>query len=468
MQYNPWLPIGYTVTDSIKTSKVIFASNDWQIYSTNGLNSILFADSDLFEFWKSLNLNLEAFNTIEINDRNYYYVVSPNSKLLQPIANNKKAINFTIAKNFIEAIKKHRKKENKLSLHNCIFVEDLKLVLPMRPDGKLLNDEIVIGKWISSGVNISIGNTDRIKQLVTSLKKQELEELQNMLKHTNNLLLVNKTSSQSPENNETNFNTIKNKEPFALPGRIELETFFKEHVIDIIENAEEYKNMGIEFPSSFILQGPPGCGKTYAVEKLTEYLDWPVYRINSANIGSPFIHETGKKISETFDEAIENAPSVLIIDEMESFLSTRNDHFQGHHLEEMAEFLRRIPEAIAKHVLIAAMTNVPDIIDPAITRKGRFDHIIEVDMPSPVEVAMVINNALNKLPHEDNINVEEISKTLAGKSMADTAFVIREAARLTAKNHLKVLKQSTFDSIIKSLKKDNTATKPTIGFNLKK
>src|SRR3546814_16081302 len=73
---------------------------------------------------------------------------------------------------------------------------------------------------------------------------------------------------------------------------------------------------------------------------------------------------------------MENAPSVLVIDEMEAFLADREMGSGHHRVEEVAEFLRRIPEAVKNEVLIIAMTNRIDMIDPAITRRGRFDHAI--------------------------------------------------------------------------------------------
>ena len=159
-----------------------------------------------------------------------------------------------------------------------------------------------------------------------------------------------------------------------------MEQFFNDNIVDIVLNQEQYKRMGISFPGATILHGPPGCGKTYAVEKLAEYLGWKRFDIDSSTVASSYIHDTSKKISEVFSAAIKAAPSILVIDEMEAFLSNRNMAGPSgtHHIEEVAEFLRRIPEAISKGVLVFAMTNMIDTIDPAILRRGRFDHIIEV------------------------------------------------------------------------------------------
>jgi len=253
---------------------------------------------------------------------------------------------------------------------------------------------------------------------------------------------------------------------FRLPGRPQLEEFFNEHVIDIIFNAEKYQALGIDFPSAIVLHGPPGCGKTFAVERLVEFIDWPSYSIDSNSVGSPYIHETSKKISEVFDKAIDGAPSVVVIDEMESFLSDRRSGSSSglHHVEEVAEFLRRIPEAIKNKVLIIAMTNLIEMIDPAILRRGRFDHIIEVGMPSREEVASLVDSLLSKIPKAEGLNVDKILDALTGKALSDSAFVIREAARLAAKAGKTALDQESIVAALKSLPKDQEKKSRRIGF----
>lgn len=184
-----------------------------------------------------------------------------------------------------------------------------------------------------------------------------------------------------------------------------------------------------------ILYGPPGSGKTYAVEQIGEFLGWPRYYIDCGTVGSSYIHETGVKINQIFDQAAENAPSIIVIDEMDAFLSSRRSSLQDdmHHTEELAEFLRRIPKASKEHVLVIGMTNRLDNIDPAFLRRGRFDHIIEVGMPMQGEIIAALWELLSELPTDDNIDLFSLSEALDGRPMSDLAFVVKEAGRLSAK-----------------------------------
>lgn len=246
--------------------------------------------------------------------------------------------------------------------------------------------------------------------------------------------------------------------------RLLLEQFFNDNIIDIVLHQEQYKRMGISFPGATILYGPPGCGKTYAVEKLSEYLGWRRFDIDSSTIASSYIHDTSKKISEVFHEAIKAAPSILVIDEMEAFLSDRSMAGPSgtHHVEEVAEFLRRIPEAISKGVLVFAMTNMIDSIDPAILRRGRFDHIVEVKMASAEEIAALLKNRFTELPVDETVNADEIAKSLDGHPMSDVTFVLREAGRFAVKRNLDYINGECFDDAVNLLPKKKERNK--IGF----
>ena len=340
-----------------------------------------------------------------------------------------------------------------------------------------------MGTWITGGVVISTESFRRLTNLTGWMPACDLAEIVKAAGFSvpadAGLLAKRKPASQAktdakaaiakgaaePEEPQTPEVPAEAK-VFKLPGRPQLEEFFNEHVIDIIFNAEKYQALGIDFPSAIVLHGPPGCGKTFAVERLVEFIDWPSYSIDSNSVGSPYIHETSKKISEVFDKAIDGAPSVVVIDEMESFLSDRRSGSSSglHHVEEVAEFLRRIPEAIKNKVLIIAMTNLIEMIDPAILRRGRFDHIIEVGMPSREEVASLVDSLLSKLPKADDLNVDKILDALTGKALSDSAFAIREAARLAVKAGKTELDQESIEAALNSLPKDQEKKNRCIGF----
>jgi SpoVK/Ycf46/Vps4 family AAA+-type ATPase len=182
-----------------------------------------------------------------------------------------------------------------------------------------------------------------------------------------------------------------------------------------------------------VLHGPPGCGKTFAVDRLVDFLGWPSFQIDASSVASPYIHETSKKVAEVFDKAIQNAPSVLVIDEMEAFLADREMGSGHHRVEEVAEFLRRIPEAAKSDVLIVAMTNRIEMIDPAILRRGRFDHVIKVDFASEVEVLSLLEKLLSTLPKDDSVDPRPFAREMAGRPLSDVTFVVREGARLAAR-----------------------------------
>ena len=258
--------------------------------------------------------------------------------------------------------------------------------------------------------------------------------------------------------------TIKDKTAFRLIGRPEIEQFFNDNIIDIVLHQEKYKRMGIPFPGATILYGPPGCGKTYAVDRLAEYLDWPRFDVDSSTIASPYIHDTSKKISEIFQAAIQNAPSIIVIDEMEAFLSDRGmaGTTGSHHVEEVAEFLRRIPEAISKGVLVFAMTNMLDAIDPAILRRGRFDHVVEIKMANTKEIEALLKDRLAELPVDDSVKTEEIASALDGHPLSDVAFIIREAGRFAIKKNLENISHDCFMDALNLLSKKKDREK--IGF----
>jgi adenylate kinase family enzyme len=484
MSKDLWLPKGYELADESKIRSLLFSGVDWQIFDTNGPDNILLARPELAQKWCDIGLFDESLlEEITFGATSLRRLSSPKKYALTPVESGKSPSSKVDAIAFSYALKESRKLLAEVSFHDAIYVEQYSRLLPTWTLTPHVEDEVVLGTWITGGVVISTESFRRLSNLTGWMPPRDLAEIINAagfhVPADAMLLAKRKPKSRKqtdekpsvvdvdahPEQPQSQTDKTGRK-TFTLPGRPQLEEFFNEHVIDIIYNAEKYQAMGIEFPSPIVLHGPPGCGKTFAVERLVEFIDWPSYPIDSNSVGSPYIHETSKKISEVFDKAIDAAPAFIVIDEMESFLSDRKSGVTAglYHIEEVAEFLRRIPEAIKSKVLIIAMTNMIDLIDPAILRRGRFDHIIEVGMPSRIEVASLLDSLLDKLPKAEDLNMGTILDVLSGKALSDSAFVVREAARLAAKAGKSQLDQESIDAALKSLPEDKEKKNKRIGF----
>ena len=469
-----WLPRGYELPDRTKIRTLLYSGDAWQIFDSSGANNILLTRPELTLKWHDFGFIDESlFGEVRFGSESFRSLSIHKKYTLTPVENGKSPENKVDALAFAFALKASRELAKDISFQDAIYIEQYSRLLPVWTLTPHVDDEVVLGTWLAGGVAISTDAFRRLTHLTGWMPPDDLIEIIKtagvdvsadagfMSKRKPALQTkadVKTTTFQQvveSEQPQTPMKQAKNEE-FQLPGRPFLEEFFNEHVIDIIYNAQNYQALGIDFPSAIVLHGPPGCGKTFAVERLVEFLDWPSYSIDSNSVGSPYIHETSKKISGVFDKAIADAPSVIVIDEMESFLSDRRSGSSSglHHIEEVAEFLRRIPEAIKNKVLIIAMTNLIEMIDPAILRRGRFDHIIEVGMPSKQEVASLVDSLLSKLPKAEDLSMDNLLDALTGKPLSDSAFVIREAARLAAKAGKAALDQESIAVALNSLPKD--------------
>jgi hypothetical protein len=478
-----WLPKGYKLPDGSKIRSLLYSGDEWQIFDTTGSSNILLAHPGLAQRWcEGGFLDESLLEEVSFGTKTFRSLSCHKKYTLAPVENGKSPESKVDALAFAFALKESRKLSDDVSFHDAVYVEQYSRLLPVWTLTPYVDDEVVLGTWLTGGVVISTESFRRLTNLTGWMPAGDLAEIVRAAGFTvpanAGLLAKRKPASHAKTNAKAAIakEAVEPEKPqspeeaaearvFRLPGRPGLEAFFNEHVIDIIFNAEKYQAMGIDFPSAIVLHGPPGGGKTFAVERLFEFIDWPSYSIDSNSVGSPYIHETSRKISEIFDKAIDSAPSVIVIDEMESFLSDRRFGSSSglHHVEEVAEFLRRIPEAINNKVLIIAMTNMIEMIDPAILRRGRFDHIIEVGMPSREEVASLVDSLLSKLPKAD-LNMDKIFDALTGRALSDSAFVIREAARLAAKAGKTKIDQESIEAALNSLPKDKEKTNKRIGF----
>ncbi|MDR3299356.1 MAG: ATP-binding protein [Candidatus Accumulibacter sp.] len=478
MALDAWLPIGFKLPDGAQTRVALFEGTDWQVLETLGGGRALVVHDTLTQRWLDAGLIEEGtFAAFQFGENPLYSISCGPSQTLCPVSEAKSPDNKAEALSFALALKATRNIDAESAIQDALFVEKITRLLPTYGISSRTGDDVVLGYWLTGGTNIPVTSFRRLRQTMSWLEAGHLKEVVQAAGFEVAEVISLDHKPATPEKAETTPAVARREEArcaaaepnriFELAGRPDLAAFFNEHIVDIVQNRERYKALGIEFPSAVILHGPPGCGKTFAVDRLVDFLGWPGFQIDASSVASPYIHETSKKVAEVFDEAMQNAPSVLVIDEMEAFLADREMGSGHHRVEEVAEFLRRIPEAAKNEVLIIAMTNRIDMIAPAIQRRGRFDHVIKVDFASEIEVQSLLDKLLSSLPKEANVDSKPLARKLAGRPLSDVAFVVREGARLAARSGKDCLDQASLLSALQATparEREGGEVKRRIGF----
>ena len=470
-----FLERGTEISPGVRIRKKIAEGEKWQIFCTDQETCALAADTALYGEWiergilpEGLFLPSERFENCRVFAGRENYLVSSLSG--GPFPNSTAQIE-AFAISFHQA----REKGWLDRAGDAVYLEEYSMLLPaaLPADGAEKKPDVLFSHWISGGLDLGSDSFRQISRVMTWVPSERLKRYYEMagFSEMDEAGQPEQTERQDAEIHEHETGSektglsIQAPGEFSLPGRPALEQFFRENIIDVVLNREAYERMGISFPGATVLYGPPGTGKTYAVDRLAEYLGWQRFDINSGTIGSSYIHETSRRISEAFTKAMNSAPSILVIDEMEAFLSERQGGGGSgsiHHMEEVAEFLRKIPEAVSKGVLIFAMTNMLDSIDPAILRRGRFDHLIKVDFATKEDMEVFLQKRFADLPIAEDIAIGHVAEKLAGHPISDAAFILKDAGRLAVQRGQELINASCLDEALSRLPKKEEKRK--IGF----
>lgn len=460
----PWLPAGFVLPEGATTAKPRAEGRDWQIITMRSGGLALLARQDLVRGWITSGLlAADAMPAHCFGDLVFHYICCSPDQALTPVSDAAGPCSKNQALAFATALRATRQISATANLESGLFIEALGRILPCDEVAATRTDELLLTYWLSCGKQLS---TFSFADLHRALDWMDEDELHTVLAAAGYALAKISDASSTPKSANTHHagrSLPIHPDEFLLPGRPALEEFFREHVLDLIAHRERYAQMGITFPGAIVLHGPTGCGKTHAVEALVKFLDWPSFRIDAGSVGSPYIHETSRKIAEVFNNATLNAPSVVVMDEMDAFLAVRDAASHQHQVEEVAEFLRRIPEASAQQVLLIGLTNRIESIDPAILRRGRFDHVVEVKMPDEGEVLELMQALLRSLPGGTELNLQAGARRLCNRPLSDVAFVAREAARLTVRRGQDKIDNACLEAALASLV-DAQDTGRRIGF----
>ena len=217
----------------------------------------------------------------------------------------------------------------------------------------------------------------------------------------------------------------------AVAGMNDLKNVLFEDVVKPFRNPDKYKAFKIGIPNGVLLYGPPGCGKTFIVQKLAEELGYNFISLNHSDVASSYVHGSVQLIKEKFEQARKIAPTVLFIDEIDGLLPNREMLSGGssmHKQEEINEFLLQLNNAAADKVLVIAATNRPQLLDPAVVRPGRMDYHIYVGPPDFRARLELFRLYLEGRPQKD-IDVERFAELTDGYASVDIRLICDKAAR---------------------------------------
>ena len=196
-----------------------------------------------------------------------------------------------------------------------------------------------------------------------------------------------------------------------------------------LRHPELFERLGIEPPKGVLLYGPPGTGKTLIAKAVANEVDAHFITLSGPEIMSKYYGESEERLREVFEEAQENAPSIIFIDEIDS-IAPKREEVKGEVERRIVAQLLALMDGLKTRgqVVVIAATNLPDMIDPALRRGGRFDREIEIGIPDTKGRQQIFQIHTRGMPLAEDVNLDEYARSTHGFVGADIALLAKEAA----------------------------------------
>ncbi|TVQ77283.1 MAG: ATP-dependent zinc metalloprotease FtsH [Flavobacteriales bacterium] len=242
-----------------------------------------------------------------------------------------------------------------------------------------------------------------------------------------------------------------------------------EEVVNFLKNPEKYTNLGGKIPRGALLAGPPGTGKTLLAKAVAGESQVPFFSLSGSDFVEMFVGVGASRVRDLFKQAKEKSPAIIFIDEIDAIGRARGkSNFSGGNDERENTLNQLLTEMDGfdsdQHVIILAATNRPDILDKALTRAGRFDRLIYIDLPDLNEREAIFNIHLKKIKLSESLDVKFLAKQTPGFSGADIANVCNEAALIAARRDKKAVDKQDFldavDRIVAGLERKSKLITP--------
>lgn len=225
-----------------------------------------------------------------------------------------------------------------------------------------------------------------------------------------------------------------------------------QEIVDFLNNPAKYKEIGAKMPKGALLVGPPGTGKTLLAKAVAGEAGVPFFSISGSEFVEMFVGRGAAKVRDLFKQAREKAPCIVFIDEIDT-IGKKRDGAGMNGNDEREQTLNQLLAEMdgfdgSKGVVLLAATNRPDSLDPALTRPGRFDRRIPVELPDLAGREAILKLHAKDIKCSNNIDFNVIARASAGVSGAELANIINEGALLAVRDHRKTVVQKDLEEAI--------------------
>ena len=220
-------------------------------------------------------------------------------------------------------------------------------------------------------------------------------------------------------------------------------------VVDFLREPKKFQNLGGKIPKGILMVGPPGTGKTLLAKAIAGEAKVPFFTISGSDFVEMFVGVGASRVRDMFEQAKKNAPCLIFIDEIDAVGRQRGAGLGGGHDEREQTLNHMLVEMDGfggnEGVIVIAAPNRPDVLDPALTRPGRFDRQVVVGLPDVKGREQILKVHMRKVPVADDVDAMTLARGTPGYSGADLANLVNEAALFAARSNKRTVSMLEFE-----------------------
>ena len=220
-------------------------------------------------------------------------------------------------------------------------------------------------------------------------------------------------------------------------------------IVDFLREPKKFQNLGGKIPKGILMVGPPGTGKTLLAKAIAGEAKVPFFTISGSDFVEMFVGVGASRVRDMFEQAKKNAPCLIFIDEIDAVGRQRGAGLGGGHDEREQTLNQMLVEMDGfegnEGVIVIAATNRPDVLDPALTRPGRFDRQVVVGLPDVKGREQVLKVHMRKVPVGPDVDAMTLARGTPGYSGADLANLVNEAALFAARTNKRTVTMVEFE-----------------------